>query len=42
MSVKYGLFLLRDSLIDSVLFLSPLLSYSIQLLLQKLSSLIGL
>ena len=29
MSFKYGLILLRYSLTDSVLFLSPLLSYSI-------------
>ena len=41
-SFKYGLILLRYSPIDSVLFLPPLLSYSKQLLLQKLPTLTGL
>ena len=39
---KYGLTLLRYSSTDSVLFLSPLLSYSKWLMLQKLPTLIGL
>ena len=38
MSFKYGLILLRYSLTDSALFLSPLLSYSIKLLLENLSN----
>ena len=42
MSFKCGLTLSRYSSTDSDLFLSPLLSYSIQLLLQKLFSLTGL
>ena len=33
---KYGLILLRYSSVDTILFLSPLLSYSIYFLLQKL------
>ena len=37
-SFKYGLVLLRYSSIDSVLILSPLLSYSIQFYLEKLPS----
>ena len=41
-SFKYGLILLTYSLIDSFLFISPLLSYSIKLLLQKLPTLAGL
>ena len=36
MYFKYGQMLLRHSSTDSVLLLSPLFSYSIQLLLQKL------
>ena len=39
---KYSLTLLRYSSTDSVLFLSPLLSYSKWLMLQKLPTLIGL
>ena len=42
MSFKYGLILLRYFSTDSILFLSPLLSYSIQLILQKLLTLTGL
>ena len=42
MSVKYGLILLRYSSTDTVLFPSPLLSYSIKLLLQKLFTPTGL
>ena len=42
MSFKYGLILLIYSLTESVLFLSPLVSYSIQFLLQKLLTLTGL
>ena len=42
MSFKYGLILLIYSLTESVLFLSPLASYSIQFLLQKLLTLTGL
>ena len=41
-SFKYGPILLRYSSTDSVLFLLPLLSYSVQLLLQKLFTLTGL
>ena len=41
-SFKYGLILLIYSLTGSVLFLSPLVSYSIQFLLQKLLTLTGL
>ena len=41
-SIKYGLILLRYSSNDSVLFLSLLPSYSIQLLLQKLPALTSL
>ena len=40
-SFKYGLILLRYFSTDSVLFPSPLLSYSIKLLLQKLLTLTG-
>ena len=40
--VKYGLILLRNFPTSGVLFLSPLLSYSIYLLLQKLLTLTGL
>ena len=39
---KYGLTLLRHSSTDSVLFPSPLFSYSKWLMLQKLPTLIGL
>ena len=42
MSFKYGLILLRCSSTDSVLFLSLLLSYLIELLLQKLLTLTGI
>ena len=42
MSFKYGLTILRYSSADRVLFLSLLISYSIQLLLQKLLTLTGL
>ena len=42
MSFKYGLIFLRYSSTDSVLFLSPLLSYPLLLLLQKLLTLTGL
>ena len=41
-SFKYSLVLLRYSSIDSVLFLSLLLSYSLQLLYHKLPNLTGL
>ena len=40
-SFKYGLILLRYSSTDSVLFLSPLRSYSMQFLFQKSPTLPG-
>ena len=40
-SFKYGLIIPRYSLIDKVLSLSPLLSYSIQLLLKALKVFVG-
>ena len=42
MSFKKDLVLLRYSSTDNVLFLLPLLSYSIQLLLEKFPTLAGL